>query len=106
MVKESLDNLIQLIEQYFQEEVWNNKPPLKDVGLQLVLLTFKIIKVRDNIDNQEDKVTPINDLLKYMATNFRTLTMSKEEALEFLNGSEKTREIIITIFKKLDELNH
>ena len=106
MVRESLDNLIQLIEQYFQEEVWNNKPPLKDVDLQLVLLTFKIIKVRDNIDNQEDKVTPINDLLKYMATNFRTLTMSEEEALEFLNGSEPTRDIIITIFKKLDELSH
>ena len=41
-----------------------------------------------------------------MATNFRTLTMSEEEALEFLNGSEKTRNIIITIFKKLDELSH
>lgn len=38
-----------------------------------------------------------------MATNFKTITRSKEEALEFLNGNEPTREDIINIFKELDK---
>lgn len=105
-MKESLDSLIKLIEQYFQEEVWNKPPPLKDIDLQLALLTFKIIEVRDNIEMQEDKTILINELLKYMVTNFRTLTMSKEKALEFLNGSEPTRKVIINVYKKLEKLTH
>ena len=50
-MKCKLKELIQLIEDHFDKEVWYSKSPLKEIDYQLALLSLKMGNIKKNIRN-------------------------------------------------------
>lgn len=71
-MKTELDEIISLIEDHFQKCIWNSRPPIKDVDFHLIILSQKIVKLRDNLNriklNEVDK--EIKKIMTFMEETF------------------------------------
>ncbi len=47
-----LNKLIRLIEEHFGNCIWKSKLPLKEIDFQLIVLSQKIINLRNNLDEK------------------------------------------------------
>lgn len=102
MMKRKLKELIQLIEDHFDREVWYSKPPLKEIDYQLALLSLKMGSIRKNITT--GTITDINkeiiDLKEYIQQVFN-IPSNEEELCSWLKIDEIRHKIVLNIYKRL-----
>ena len=103
-MRSSLDNIIKMIENYFKDEVWQSSPPLKEHDFQLIILTFKIINLRDTVERINDINATINELLMYMIVTFKIPSLKEDHNIIWLQDSKVTRKLIIKVYKELSKL--
>lgn len=104
MMKDSLNNIIKMIEKYFEDEVWESKPPLKEIDFELMKLAFKIINLRDKLEMIKNINYSINKILMDMITTFKIPSLKEDYNINWLKDSKSTRKIIIKVYKELSKL--
>ena len=102
MMKCKLKELIQLIEDHFDREVWYSKPPLKEIDYQLALLSLKMGIIRKNII--DGTITDINkeiiDLKEYIQQAFNIPT-NEDKLCSWLKIDEIRNKIVLDIYIRL-----
>lgn len=101
-MKCKLKELIQLIEDHFDKEVWYSKSPLKEIDYQLALLSLKMGNIKKNIRNGTitDIDKEIIDLKKYIQQVFNIPT-NEEELCSWLEIDKIRHKIVLEIYKRL-----
>lgn len=100
MVNE-LNNLVSMIETHFKECIWQFAPPIKEIDFQLVLLSQKIIDLRNNLDNVEDVDKAIADTMSWIETTFHIPLINEEV---WINKNKTRHQLIWDIYSKLSNL--
>ena len=65
-----LNKLIRLIEKHFGNCIWNSKLPLKEIDFQLIVLSQKIINLRNNLDEKNLNLA-ISEIITLMKGAFK-----------------------------------
>lgn len=99
---EQLDSLIQMIENHFNKMIWNNLQPFKNLDYQLILLSQKIVEVKNEI-NSANVDNLINQLMKYIEQEFK-FTLCEETIEAESKRDEVRHKLILEINSKLLQL--
>lgn len=101
-MKRKLKELIQIIEDHFDKEVWYSKPPLKENDYQLALLSLKMGRIRKNItaENIQDINKEIIELKEYIKQVFN-IPNNEEELCSWIKQDEIRHKIVLDIYKRL-----
>ncbi len=100
MVNE-LNELIRLIEEHFENCIWHNRPPIKEVDFQLIVLSQKIINLRNNLDEMEDIDLAISEIMTFMEGTFKIPLLADNS---WFNQNRIRRRLIIEVYNKLSNL--
>ncbi len=96
-----LNNLVKLIEEHFEHCLWNKRPPIKEVDFQLVVLSQKLIELRDNISDIKDIDKSISDLMTFMESTFHIPMI---DYTEWLKVNPERHQLVLNIYIKLSNL--
>jgi len=100
MVKE-LNEIIKSIEVYFTNCIWTSRPPIKEVDFQLVVLSQKLIELRDNLVNTKDIDKSISDVMTFMESTFHIPLL---DYTEWLKVNYVRHRLVLNIYTKLSNL--
>lgn len=99
-MEEELNNLVKLIEQYFVDHLWNFAPPISDIDFKLVILSQKIIELRNNLDNINNIDLSISQLMSYMEKIFSIPLLKEKEWVKKNNRNN----LVYNIYCRLSNL--
>ena len=97
-MEEKLTLLAQMIEDYFNKEVWNLEPPIDEIDLKLVLLATRIYSIRHRLNQIENVELELTELKSYMEQEFN---IPLEELNDWVNIDKKRYKVIIDIYRQL-----
>lgn len=101
-MRRKLWELIQLIEDYFVEEVWYTKPPIKEDDLKLAVLVQKMnaIRVHMKLNTIEDINKEIASLKSHIQQEFK-IPLNVEDLNVWLKQEEIRHKVVLEIYKRL-----
>lgn len=101
-MRRKLWELIQLIEDYFIEEVWYTKPPIKEDDLKLAVLVQKMNAIRTHIklNTIENTNKEIANLKLHIQQEFK-IPLNEDELYIWLKQEEARHKVILEIYKRL-----
>lgn len=96
-----LNELIRLIEEHFKNCIWNSRPPLKEIDFQLIILSQKIINLRNNLDKIKDVDLAISEIMTFLEGTFKIPLLIDSN---WFNQNKVRRQLIIDVYNKLSNL--
>ena len=96
-----LNELIRLIEEHFKYCIWNSRPPLKEIDFQLIILSQKIINLRNNLDKIKDVDLAISEIMTFLEGTFKIPLLIDSN---WFNQNKVRRQLIIDVYNKLSNL--
>jgi hypothetical protein len=100
-MQEKLNNILNIIEEHFNNYVWKSTEPFKDIDFKLLLLAIKIIELKNN--NIEDTNREMSELMLYMEIDFN-IPLFKKDIDSWLKQNEIRHRVVINIYKMLSDL--
>lgn len=102
-MQEKLNDIAQMIEDYFTEEVWHLPPPIKEIDYKLSLLAHKIYKLRDNIKEVNDLDKEISNIMTHIELEFK-VPMLGANIPKWLEEDRIRHDIILKVYNQLSNL--
>ena len=99
-MSDKLTALAQIIEDYFDKEVWHSQPPIHETDLKLVLLATRIYSIRRKLKHIENVELELAELKEYMKQEFK-IPLTEEELNTWLSKDAKRRKVVIDIYRQL-----
>lgn len=100
-MQEKLNNILNIIEEHFNNYVWKSTEPFKDIDFKLLLLASKIIELKNN--NIEDTNREMSELMLYMEIDFN-IPLFKKDIDSWLKQNEVRHRVVINVYKMLSDL--
>ncbi len=100
-MKEELNNIIRTIEDHFKTCLWDKRPPIKEIDFQLVVLSQRIIELRDDLNNIKDVDKAISNIMTFMEGTFHIPML---DYAEWLKQNEIRHQLVLDIYNKLSNL--
>lgn len=69
-MKEQLEQILEIIENYLKREVWMSTPPLSEIDYKIIMLGIEILKQKDNCENIKNNEVITDILLNYIKEEF------------------------------------
>lgn len=99
-MEDELNNLVKLIEQYFVDHLWNFAPPISDIDFKLVILSQKIIELRNNLGNIKNFDISISQIMTYMEGTFNIPLLQEKDWIK----KNSRNNLVYTIYCRLSNL--
>lgn len=99
-MENKLNDLVMKIENHFKECIWQFAPPIKEIDFNLVLLSQKIIDLRNNLGNVKNVDKAISDVMSWMEGVFRVPLIEEDKWIK----QNKRNELVYTIYCGLSNL--
>lgn len=99
-MENELNDLVAKIETHFKECIWNSVPPIKEIDFNLVLLSQKIIDLRNNLNNIKNFDKVISDIMSWMEEIFHIPLIEEGNWMK----QNKRNELVYTLYCKLSNL--
>ena len=96
-----LNDLVVKIENHFKECIWQFAPPIQEIDFNFVLLSQKIIDLRNNLDNVKDVDIAISYIMTWMESVFHIPLINEKE---WINKNRTRHQLIWDIYSNLSNL--
>lgn len=99
-MEQKLKDLLQVIDNHFNKEVWHSEPPLKEIDSKLLDLALKIIYIRKHLSSIKDIHKELEHLKVYIQQEFK-VPLVEQEIQIWLKEDEIRHQVVLDIFKLL-----
>lgn len=99
-MEQKLKELLQVIDDHFNKEVWHSDPPLKEIDSKLLDLALKIIYIRKHLDSIKDIDKELEHLKVYIQQEFKVPLLEKEIQV-WLKKDEIRHKVVLDVLKQL-----
>ena len=102
-MENELNEVIELIEEYLKQYVWDSKPPMNDLDYQLIVLGVNIAKLKRRLDVVKEPDWTISQFMHFMELAFH-IPLFEKHLEEWLNEDPIRNKLVLTIYRKLSAL--
>lgn len=95
-MKELINEIANIIEKYFVDEVWFSKPPINEKDLKLVVFSTKLY---DLLKCNNISINDINTLKEYLINE---MNIPKDNVKSGLEEDKKRNNLILILYEKLN----
>ena len=102
-MENELNEVIELIEEYLKQYVWDSKPPMNDLDYQLIVLGVNITKLKRIFDVVKEPNCIISQFMYFMELSFH-IPLLENHLEEWLSEDPVRNQLVLTVYRKLSAL--
>lgn len=102
-MENDLNEVIELIEEYLKQYVWDSKPPMNDLDYQLIVLGVNIAKLKRRLDVVKKPDWTISQFMHFIELAFH-IPLLEKHLEEWLGEDPIRNKLVLTIYRKLSAL--
>lgn len=102
-MENELNEVIELIEEYLKQYVWDSKPPMNDLDYQLIVLGVNIAKLKRRLDVVKEPDWAISQFMHFMELAFH-IPLLENHLEEWLSEDPVRNQLVLAVYRKLSAL--